>query len=55
MKKDYTCTSCGKTLVSLRNTTFPCPECGNVTIGRCEKCRNQGEEYECPECGFRGP
>ncbi|MFW6040457.1 MAG: zinc finger domain-containing protein [Thermoplasmatota archaeon] len=55
MKEDYTCTSCGITLVGLKNTVFPCPECGEAMIGRCKKCRDQAEKYECPECGFRGP
>ncbi|MFO7992187.1 MAG: zinc finger domain-containing protein [Thermoplasmata archaeon] len=55
MKKDFNCTSCGITLVGLKNTVFKCPECGEETIGRCKKCRDQGETYECPECGFRGP
>jgi len=55
MKKDYNCSSCGLTLVGLKNTIFPCPDCGDVEIGRCKECRDQGEKYECPECGFRGP
>ncbi|MFW5898330.1 MAG: zinc finger domain-containing protein [Candidatus Saliniplasma sp.] len=55
MKEDYNCTSCGVTLVGLKNASFPCPECGKVQIGRCKKCRDQGARYECPECGFRGP
>gem|GEM_PF-205290 len=55
MEEDYNCTSCGITLVGIRNTVFPCPDCGEENIGRCEKCRDQSEEYECPECGFRGP
>ena len=55
MKEDYNCTSCGITLVDLKNTVFPCPECGETDIGRCEKCRDQAENYECQECGFRGP
>ena len=33
---------------------FPCPECGEVTIWRCQSCRESAKEYVC-DCGFRGP
>ncbi|MGQ0536463.1 MAG: zinc finger domain-containing protein [Methanobacteriota archaeon] len=50
-----TCTSCGIRLLGEGNTVFPCPACGNVRLGRCPQCRDQGVTYACRECGFQGP
>lgn len=52
-KADH-CISCGIRLVDMGFTTFICPECENK-IGRCIKCRQQGNTYVCPKCGFTGP
>ncbi|MEM3736983.1 MAG: zinc finger domain-containing protein [Candidatus Bathyarchaeia archaeon] len=34
---------------------FPCPNCGEVTITRCQRCRALSRPYRCPKCGFTGP
>jgi predicted RNA-binding Zn-ribbon protein involved in translation (DUF1610 family) len=52
-KVEY-CTSCGIRLEEKGNVKFPCPECGNE-VGRCISCRQQGNLYKCPKCGFQGP
>jgi len=50
------CTSCGRTIIPLEYyVRFPCPNCGQITIVRCEKCRKFGRSYKCPKCGFQGP
>ncbi|MCL4324171.1 MAG: zinc finger domain-containing protein [Candidatus Thermoplasmatota archaeon] len=49
------CTSCGVPLVGRGSAYFPCPQCGNTTVGRCARCRDQSVEYTCPACGFVGP
>jgi predicted RNA-binding Zn-ribbon protein involved in translation (DUF1610 family) len=48
------CTSCGIRLVEGGYVKFPCPECGSE-IGRCASCRQQGNVYTCPKCGFKAP
>ncbi|MFQ5711317.1 MAG: zinc finger domain-containing protein [Candidatus Geothermarchaeales archaeon] len=50
------CTSCGK-LISPeeKSSKFPCPQCGEAVIWRCEKCRIFIRDYTCPNCGFVGP
>ncbi|MGI0055157.1 MAG: zinc finger domain-containing protein [Thermoplasmata archaeon] len=50
-----TCTSCGAALPVRGSTEFPCPSCGQVTIGRDPRCRDQSVIYRCPSCGFEGP
>ncbi|HLE46276.1 MAG TPA: zinc finger domain-containing protein [Thermoplasmata archaeon] len=55
MRPEKRCVSCGLVIGGRGTTSFPCPNCGNVTIGRCQQCRDQGVAYACPECGFRGP
>jgi Zn-ribbon RNA-binding protein len=52
-KVEY-CTSCGIRLVEKGNVKFPCPQCG-VEIGRCGSCRQQGNVYTCPKCGYTAP
>jgi predicted RNA-binding Zn-ribbon protein involved in translation (DUF1610 family) len=49
------CTSSGTALSGRGTTHFLCPECGQVTIGRCARCRDQSVPYRCPNCGFQGP
>jgi predicted RNA-binding Zn-ribbon protein involved in translation (DUF1610 family) len=51
-----TCTSCGKTILPGTGTTkFLCPQCGDILMQRCTKCRQFGRTYRCPKCGFIGP
>jgi len=53
-----TCTSCGRLVVPLEKEVgvhFKCPNCGEVVIWRCPKCRKQSKPYRCPNCGFEGP
>lgn len=49
------CTSCGRAVPAKGATLFPCPSCGQVTIGRDARCRDQSVLYVCPSCGFNGP
>jgi len=49
------CISCGIVLHGHGATSFLCPECGKVEIGRCARCRDQSVLYKCPSCGFQGP
>ncbi|RJS85302.1 DUF1610 domain-containing protein [Candidatus Bathyarchaeota archaeon] len=50
------CTSCNRIIPPDTNATkFPCPNCGQIIIWRCEKCRQFGRQYRCPNCGFTGP
>jgi predicted RNA-binding Zn-ribbon protein involved in translation (DUF1610 family) len=51
-----TCTSCGKPIPpGTEATKFLCPNCGEIVIRRCAKCRKFGRPYKCPKCGFVGP
>jgi len=51
-----TCTSCGRPIPPYsRGVRFKCPNCGETTIWRCEKCRKLVNKYVCPKCGFEGP
>ena len=50
------CITCGANLEAEENyVVFPCPSCGEEKIARCKKCRKLANNYECPNCGFRGP
>ncbi|MDH5447938.1 MAG: zinc finger domain-containing protein [Candidatus Bathyarchaeota archaeon] len=50
------CTSCNRTIPpGTKVTKFNCPNCGEITIWRCQKCRKFGRHYKCPKCGFMGP
>ncbi|MEM2961377.1 MAG: zinc finger domain-containing protein [Candidatus Bathyarchaeia archaeon] len=50
------CTSCNRIIPPGTNaTSFSCPNCGEVTIWRCSKCRQFRRQYKCPNCGFQGP
>jgi len=47
------CISCG--VDSDKVVKFHCPNCGEVLIVRCSRCRRTAEPYKCPKCGFVGP
>lgn len=49
------CTSCGIRRVDRGFTSFKCPACSKVIIGRCPECKDQSTNYTCKECGFVGP
>ncbi|TLY04917.1 MAG: DUF1610 domain-containing protein [Thaumarchaeota archaeon] len=34
---------------------FSCPNCHEVLIWRCQKCRKFTRRYKCSNCGFEGP
>jgi len=57
MSQSYNiCTGCGKIIAPFENSvSFPCPNCGDVIIRRCERCREFAKEYKCHKCGFIGP
>jgi hypothetical protein len=51
-----TCSWCGRSIFPKEKAVrFPCPNCGEVVIWRCEKCKKLGNPYECPSCKFVGP
>ena len=52
---DLRCSSCGVALSGRGATHFPCPQCGDATLGRCARCRDQSVLYHCPKCAFEGP
>lgn len=50
------CTTCGKNLEAAESfVIFPCPQCGEVKLARCNRCKKLKNNYQCPECGFVGP
>lgn len=50
------CSSCGKIIAPGEAAVrFSCPNCGEVIIWRCERCRKFSRIYKCPKCGFEGP
>ena len=50
------CISCGKRVEAESQwVRFPCPQCGEAEILRCEKCKRQVNPYRCPACKFEGP
>ncbi|MEM2840848.1 MAG: zinc finger domain-containing protein [Candidatus Bathyarchaeia archaeon] len=50
------CNQCGRTIIPGEAAVkFNCPNCGDVLIWRCEKCRLFAREYKCPKCGNVGP
>lgn len=50
------CASCGKRIGAEQNwVTFPCPQCAETDIVRCEKCKTLSNSYTCVKCGFEGP
>ena len=52
---DLRCSSCGVALSGRGAPHFPCPQCGEATLGRCARCRDQSVLYHCPKCAFEGP
>ncbi|MBD3192439.1 MAG: RNA-binding protein [Candidatus Heimdallarchaeota archaeon] len=60
MSKNYempSCSSCFRKISpnDIGSVKFRCPECGDVVIVRCSRCRNLGNDFKCPACGFEGP
>ncbi len=54
--KKNMCLSCGRPIAPFEAAVhFPCPQCGDVTIWRCERCRTTGNSYKCYVCEFEGP
>ncbi|MBY8980839.1 MAG: DUF1610 domain-containing protein [Candidatus Lokiarchaeota archaeon] len=54
--KKNMCFSCGRPIAPFEGAVnFPCPQCGDVTIWRCERCRTMGNQYTCLKCAFQGP
>ncbi|OYT40329.1 MAG: RNA-binding protein [Desulfurococcales archaeon ex4484_58] len=50
------CSSCHRLMTPQEHgSSFPCPNCGQVIIKRCKKCRKLSVPYTCPNCGFHGP
>ncbi|MBU5690141.1 MAG: zinc finger domain-containing protein [Candidatus Aenigmatarchaeota archaeon] len=50
------CTSCKVNLLGdTKFVQFKCPNCGEVDIFRCSKCRRLSNIYKCSKCGFEGP
>ena len=50
------CTSCKRPIMPKeKGVKFYCPNCGQVTIWRCKRCRILVNPYKCPKCGFEGP
>ncbi|MHA1238684.1 MAG: zinc finger domain-containing protein [Candidatus Odinarchaeia archaeon] len=50
------CSCCGHVIAPDEYAVhFSCPNCGEVVIWRCQKCRLFGNQYKCPKCGFEGP
>jgi len=46
--KKNICFGCGRPIAPYEAAVhFPCPSCGDVTIWRCERCREMGKEYRC--------
>ena len=50
------CNGCGKLIAPYENgVSFPCPNCADIQIYRCERCRTFARNYTCPKCQFTGP
>lgn len=50
------CISCnGPIIPGKKGVKFPCPNCGEISFWRCERCRELVNPYKCPKCGFIGP
>ncbi|MCD6530147.1 DUF1610 domain-containing protein [Candidatus Bathyarchaeota archaeon] len=50
------CSSCNRIIPpGSEATKFPCPNCGDIIIRRCKRCRIFARPYRCPKCGFTGP
>ena len=56
MSRVNVCSCCGRPITPYESAVhFPCPNCGDVTIWRCEACRERGKTYRCLKCEFVGP
>ncbi|ABR56961.1 zinc finger domain-containing protein [Methanococcus aeolicus] len=52
----YKCTSCHAEIAPREHAArFLCPNCGEVELVRCEKCRKLSNPYKCGKCGYEGP
>jgi predicted RNA-binding Zn-ribbon protein involved in translation (DUF1610 family) len=52
----YKCTSCHAEIAPREHAArFLCPNCGDVELVRCEKCRKLSNPYKCEKCGYEGP
>lgn len=50
------CTSCGVSLIGQEDfVKFKCPNCGEVEIIRCRRCKQLSNRYKCTKCEFEGP
>jgi predicted RNA-binding Zn-ribbon protein involved in translation (DUF1610 family) len=50
------CLSCGNPILPDQGgVKLKCPQCNEVAIWRCQKCRKLVNSYKCPKCGFIGP
>lgn len=50
------CSSCGHLIPpDDKAVHFACPNCGEITVWRCEKCRLFSNPFKCVKCGFEGP
>jgi predicted RNA-binding Zn-ribbon protein involved in translation (DUF1610 family) len=50
------CSSCGGLVPPREDSVqFTCPSCGNLTLWRCQKCREFANTYTCAACNFKGP
>ncbi len=50
------CISCKSPIVpGEKGVNFPCPNCGEIIMWRCKRCRSIANAYKCPKCGFVGP
>ena len=51
------CACCSRPIApdDIGTVSFGCPVCGILPIIRCSKCRQLGNTYKCPNCGFVGP
>lgn len=50
------CSTCNRPILPKDEAVkFVCPNCGEVVIWRCSKCRKFVREYKCISCGFVGP
>ncbi|MHA1792305.1 MAG: zinc finger domain-containing protein [Promethearchaeota archaeon] len=54
--KQKRCSGCGQLIHPTENAvSFPCPNCGDTQIWRCEKCRRFAHPYTCIKCNATGP
>ncbi|MDA4127988.1 MAG: zinc finger domain-containing protein [Thaumarchaeota archaeon] len=50
------CVSCNRPIMpGERAAKFDCPNCHEVLLWRCQKCRKFSRAYACVNCAFEGP